>query len=61
MSDYKEHSDFAGAPKVPVAFFFSTLLVLALVGAVLLWAYLGSRPISPSFRATDNPAFSSGR
>ena len=61
MSDGKENSDFARPPRVPAALFLSTLLVLALAGAVLLWAYLGSRPISPSYRATDSPALSSGR
>ena len=37
-----------------------TLLVLALVGAVLLWSYLAPRSISLSFPAVENPGFSSG-
>ena len=55
-----DNSDFGGEPRVSAEFVWSTLLVLALAGPVLLWAYLGPRPLSPSFRATENPAFSSG-
>jgi hypothetical protein len=49
---YLDNSDFGREPRVSAEFVLSTLLVLALVGAGLLWAYLGPRPISPSFRAT---------
>jgi len=43
MSDGQDNSDFGKEPRVPADLVFSTLLVLALGGAVLLWAYLGSR------------------
>jgi hypothetical protein len=60
MSDGPDEPDFASEPSVPAELAFPTLLVLVLGAAVLLWAYLGSRPISPSLQATENPAFSSG-
>jgi hypothetical protein len=36
-----DNSDFGREPRVSPAFVWSTLLVLALAGAVLLWEYLG--------------------
>jgi hypothetical protein len=61
MLDGQDDSDFGSEPRVPAELVFATLLVLVLGGAVLLWAYLGSRPISPSPQATEKPAFFSGR
>lgn len=55
-----DNSDFGREPRVSAEFVWSTLLVLALAGAVLLWAYLGPRSLSPSFRATENPVSSGG-
>jgi hypothetical protein len=55
-----DNADFGREPRVSAEFVLSTLLVLALVGAVLLWTHLGPRPISPSFQAAEDPASSSG-
>ncbi len=61
MSDGNlDNSEFGREPRVSAEFVWSTLLVLALAGGVLLWAYLAPRPISPGFRAAEDPAFSSG-
>lgn len=54
-----DNSEFGREPRVSAEFVWSTLLVLALAGGVL-WAYLRPRPISPSFRAAEDPASSSG-
>jgi hypothetical protein len=38
-----------------------TVVVLIIGAALLIISYLGPRPISPSFRATENPSALSGR
>ena len=55
---YRDNSEFGRDARWSVGF-----LVLALViyAAVLLLSYLGPRPISPSFRATENPSALSRR
>jgi len=61
MPDGELHNSGLGTePRVSAEHALSTLLVLALVGAVLLWSYLAPRSTSLSFPAEENPAFSSG-
>ena len=61
MSDSElDNSDLGTEPRVSAEHILSTLLVLALVGAVLLWSYLAPRPITLSLPALENLAFSSG-
>jgi hypothetical protein len=60
MSHSHDHKSGFGRDLRPsAATVWSTLLVLALAAAVLLWSYLGPRPLSPSYRATEHPDFSS--
>ena len=55
-----DNSDHGPEARVSAEHVLSTLLVLALVGAVLLWSYLAPRSTSLSFPAAENPTFSSG-
>ena len=55
---YRDNPEFGGEARWSVGFL---LLVLVICAAVLLLSYLGPRPISPSFRATENPSALSGR
>ena len=55
---YRDNPEFGGEARSSVGFF---LLVLVICAAVLLLSYWGPRPISPSFRATENPPALSGR
>jgi hypothetical protein len=55
---YGDNPEFGGEARSSVGFL---LLVLVICAALLLLSYLGSRPISPSFRATQNPPALSGR
>jgi len=40
----------------PTEAVWSTLLVLALGAGVVIWAYTAPKPISPSYRASENPS-----
>jgi hypothetical protein len=51
-----DNSDLGPETRVSAEHVLSTLLVLALVGAVLLWSYLAPRSTSLSFPAAENPA-----
>jgi hypothetical protein len=55
-----DNSDLGPEARVSAEHVLSTLLVLALVGAALLWSYLAPRSTSLSFPAAENPTFSSG-
>jgi hypothetical protein len=55
-----DNSDFGPKARMSAEHVLSTLLVLGLVGAVLLWSYLAPRSTSLSFPAAENPAFASG-
>jgi hypothetical protein len=55
---YRDNPEFRGEARWSVGFL---LLVLAFCASVLLLSYLGPRPISPSFRATESPSALSGR
>jgi hypothetical protein len=55
-----DNSDLGREARVSAEHVLYTLLVLALVGALLLWSYLAPRSTSLSFPAAENPGFSSG-
>jgi len=55
--DYRDNPEF-GEATWSVGFL---VLVSVLCATLLLLSYLGPRPISPSFRATDSPSVLSGR
>ena len=55
---YRDDPEFGDEARWSVRLF---LLVLAVYAALLLLSYLGPRPISSSFRATENPSALSRR
>lgn len=55
---YRDNAEFGGEARRSTGFL---VLVLIICAAVLLLSYLGPRPISPSFRASENPSTLSGR
>ena len=57
--NYQDNPEFGGAPRWP-GLIWSTLLLLAICGILLVMSYLGPRSISPSFRATESPSTLSG-
>ena len=61
MDGHRNNSEYDREPGWSPGVIWSTLLVLAICGAVLVLSYFGPRPISPSFRATENPPALSGR
>jgi hypothetical protein len=56
--DFRDNAGFGGEAGWSKGFLW---LVLILCATVLLLSYLGPRPISPSFRATESPSALSGR
>jgi len=55
---YRDDPEFSGQASWSLGFL---VLVVVLCATVLLLSYLGPRPISPSFRATESPPALSGR
>ena len=55
-----DNADIGTEARLSAEHVLSALLVLALMGAVLLWSYLAPQPASLSFPTTEHPPFSSG-
>jgi len=63
MADrYRDNLGRNNQARWPTQAVWSTLLLaLALCAGVVIWAYLAPKPISPSYRATENPPPLTGR
>lgn len=60
-NDFRHNFQFRDEPISSARLVWFTLVVLTIGAALLVISYLGPRPISPSFRATENPSALSGR